>query len=292
MSTNQLLALFPTELRKAILSAVEDKSMKTEEIRCRIGQPVSVLGKGGLHLLSTAAVTPQQLDYLFERATSASFHAYEREIRNGFVFTSSGYRIGLCGACYYDGPSLAGIRDFTSVSIRIPHDVHGCANGVFPELVKAGFQSTIIFSPPGYGKTTLLRDLIRKLSTSGFRVAVADERGEISGINRRQIGFDLGPNTDVMTGGRKAETAIMLLRAMNPQILAFDEITDRADIDAIKQAAGCGAALLATAHALDRKTLQTRAIYRRLLNYGVFEKVVWIKMMNGKREYVVEELTT
>ena len=83
-----------------------------------------------------------------------------------------------------------------------------CANGVFPELVKAGFQSTIIFSPPGYGKTTLLRDLIRKLSTSGFRVAVADERGEISGINRRQIGFDLGPNTDVMTGGRKAETAI------------------------------------------------------------------------------------
>lgn len=292
MSTDHLLALFPPELRKAVLTAVEDKSMKTEEIRCRIGHPVSALGKGGIYLLPTAAVTPQQLDYLFERATSASFHAYEREIRNGFVFTSSGYRIGLCGTCYYDGSSLAGIHDFTSVSIRIPHDVRGCAEGVFPELVKAGFRSTIIFSPPGYGKTTLLRDLIQKLSTSGFRVAVVDERGEISGINRRQIGFDLGPNTDVMTGGRKAETAIMLLRAMNPQILAFDEITDQADIDAIKQAAGCGAALLATAHALDRKTLQSRALYRRLLNCGVFEQVVWIKMMNGKREYVVEELTT
>lgn len=285
-----LLPLFPKELREILAAALNEDSKRTEEIRCRIGHPVAVLRSGRMEQLTTVNVTAAHLDYLIERATNASVHAYTEEIQNGYLFTSSGYRIGLCGTVYFSGQTIAGIRDITSVSIRIPHELRGCADGVYQKLVKNGFRSTWILSPPGCGKTTLLRELIRKLSESGLRIAVADERGEIAAINGRRAGFDLGSNTDVMTGGRKGECAMMLLRAMNPQVLAFDEITAKADLKAIKQAAGCGVELLATAHAADRTTLRSRSLYRKLLKDGIFEKAVWIQKSIRGREYIVEDL--
>ncbi len=285
-----LLSLFPREIRETLASALNDESKRTEEIRCRIGRPVTVLRNGRMEPLATENVTAAHLDYLFERVTNASVHAYAEEIQNGFLFTASGYRIGLCGTVYFSGQAIAGIRDITSVTVRIPRELRGCADEVYEKLVKNGFQSTLLLSPPGYGKTTLLRELIRKLSESGLRVAVADERGEIAAISCRRAGFDLGSNTDVMTGGRKGECAMMLLRAMNPQVLAFDEITANADLKAIKQAAGCGVELLATAHAADRTALRSRSLYRKLLKDGIFKKAVWIQMSNRGREYLVEDL--
>ena len=290
MLVEALLSLFPREMRETLASALNDESRRTEEIRCRIGRPVAVLKNGRMEPLETVNVTAAHLDYLFERATNASVHAYAEEIQNGFLFTASGYRIGLCGTVYFSGQAIAGIRDITSVTVRIPRELRGCADEVYEKLVKNGFQSTLLLSRPGYGKTTLLRELIRKLSASGLRVAVADERGEIAAISGRRAGFDLGSNTDVMTGGRKGECAMMLLRAMNPQVLAFDEITANADLKAIKQAAGCGVELLATAHAADRTTLRSRSLYRKLLKDGIFKKAVWIQMSNRGREYLVEDL--
>lgn len=289
MPNANLLQLFPKGMRDALASELRNDDNRIEEIRCRIGCPVSVLANGKVRLLSTENVAASHLDYLVERATCASIHAFAEEIQNGYLFTASGYRIGLCGTVYYSGQAIAGIRELTSVSVRIPHELCGCADDVYPKLLDNGFRSTLILSPPGYGKTTLLRELIRKLSLSGNRVSVADERGEIASISGRYPGFDLGPNTDVMTGGRKALSAMMLLRAMNPQILAFDEITDKSDLKAVIQAAGCGAALLSTAHAMDRETLQKRAIYRKLIKSGVFEKAVWIHISNGRRNYIVED---
>jgi len=283
---NELLNLFPKELRQAIAFTLEKKP---EEIRCRIGHPVSVLIGGKGQQISTINITAEHLDYLFERATNVSAHTFMEEIQNGYLFTASGYRIGLCGTVYYHGQSIAGIRDFTSVNVRIPHALPGCADDIYPQLTQNHFRSTLIFSPPGYGKTTLLRELIRKLSYSGYRLSVADERGEIASTASRQAFFDLGPNTDVMTGGRKGESAMMLLRAMNPQILAFDEITDLGDLEAIRQAAGCGTSLLATAHAFDRSSLDRRAVYHELRKTGIFEKAVWIQMHNERRNYFVED---
>lgn len=261
-----------------------------EELRFRIGWPCSILSGGASYQEEGPPVTAEELDRMVERAVKASFYAYQNELRRGFLHLSSGVRLGVCGVIYEQNGIAAGIRAASSVSIRIPREIPSCADEVFGSLSKDGFRSTLIISPPGYGKTTLLRSLIQRLSESGNRVAIADERGEIAAVSDRMFGFQLGPNTDVMSGGTKAETSMMLLRAMNPQILAFDEITSPTDIAMISQAAGCGVSLLATAHGLDRASMIKRALYRRLFEAGIFENLIRIQMVAGKRRYLVETI--
>lgn len=287
-----LLLLLPRELRSAVERVLKDETSRVEEIRCRIGQPVSVLRCGEMLRLPTERITQDHLDQLLERATSASVHAHAEEIQNGFLFTDSGYRIGLCGTVFHGRNGMVHIRELTSVNIRIPQAHPGCADKIFPHLIKDGFQSTLILSPPGYGKTTLLRELIRKLSLSGLRIAVADERGEIAAFGNSHPSFDLGPNADVMTGGKKADTAMMLLRAMNPQIMAFDEITCKEDLKAMMQVSGCGTELLATAHAADYSSLLRRSSYRKLLKAGIFQRAVWIQLLGQNRSYMIRELNS
>ena len=175
--------------------------------------------------------------------------------------------------------------------MRIPHAVPGCADVILPQLRKDGFCSTLILSPPGNGKTTLLRECVRRLSDLGTRISLMDERGEIAAVQNRAPQFDVGANTDVMTGGQKAACCMMLLRAMRPDVLAFDEISAPEDIEAIRIAAGCGVALLATAHAQSVAALRHRALYRALLDEHIFHRAVCITRSGGERVYTVEDLT-
>ena len=127
-------------------------------------------------------------------------HAAVQELGRGYFSAPGGVRVGVCGTCA--GPQ--GLRSFSSLSIRIPRAVVGCADPIWADVTKGGFSSLLILSPPGAGKTTLLRELVRRLSESGLRVCVADERGEIADAASGLPGFDIGPHTDVMTGVRKA----------------------------------------------------------------------------------------
>lgn len=280
----ELKSILPPELVDSVVSA---KIENPEELRLRCGQAVAVVTAEKTVPLSGQVVRPHHLDHLLERASGASMHVHGEALRQGYLHTASGCRIGFCGRLTEQGGAL---RDLTSANIRIPHAVIGCAKSVADEMFRKGVVSTLLVAPPGCGKTTLLRDLIRLLSESGLRVCVADERGELAGISNRQFGFDLGPNTDVMTGGSKAETAMRLLRAMNPQILAFDEITAPEDLDMIRQAAGCGVTLLATAHADCLDFMRRRPLYGELLESRIFSRAVWIRVEDGKRTYETDAL--
>lgn len=157
---------------------------------------------------------------------SFSVYAAEEQIRQGYLTIQGGHRIGICGEVILCDGKLQGIRKISSYNIRMAREVRGCAREIYPWLwEKERFLDTLIVSPPGLGKTTLLRDLVRLISDGTgihrpLTTSLADERGEvaacISGIPQN----DVGQNTDVMDGGSKTDTMIMLLRTMAPQVLS------------------------------------------------------------------------
>lgn len=198
--------------------------------------------------------------------------------------------MGLCGETVVREGGVRSIRRLSSLSVRIPRQHRGCAEEVYAGLLELGLPDTLLVSPPGAGKTTLLRELVRLISEGGRRVSLIDERAEIAGVWEGAPLFDVGPCTDVMTGAPKPEAAAMLIRAMTPQLLAMDEITTPADVEAARSASGCGVKLLATAHAGSLRELASRPVYRPLLEDRVFRAAVLIERRAGRRRYKLEEL--
>lgn len=286
-------ALLPPDIRAAALALPAEERVRAEELRLRGGQaPALALPEGERPYMPGRTVAPRDLDGLLETATRASAHTALSAVAAGFITVKGGCRVGLCGEAVLRDGQVAGLRRLSSVSVRIPRQARGCADGVWPALLAGGFRDTLLLSPPGAGKTTLLRELVRRLSDGGARVALADERGEVAGVWEGLPMLDVGVRTDIVTGAPKKQAAMMLLRAMTPDILAMDEITSPEDVDAVEAAAGCGVRLLATAHARSADELWRRPVYVRLLELGIFSRFVTISRKDGGRFYAVGEMTS
>lgn len=260
-----------------------------EEIRIRCAALPTVLLNGMEIPFGSIKAGADDVLYVLEKATKASLHTVQPEIARGFINCSSGIRIGLCGTGIINESSLNGLRDISSLSIRIPHEVHSCGFEIEEKLLRDN-DNLLVLSPPGGGKTTLLRECMRLLSNSGHRVCAADERGELAAVHRGVPQFDVGAHSDIMTGVSKAQAAMMLLRSMNPQVLIMDEISSPEDIPAVCAAAGCGVRLIASAHAGCVHDLTLRPVYRQLLDSGIFDLAVVIENDNGKRSFCCEAL--
>ncbi len=290
-SWENAMHLLPPMLRQRGQALPETTRETAEELRLRLGQPPRVLTeRGEIPFPDCPPVTARQLRDVLELATGASVHTAEHSIRQGFVTVCGGLRIGLCGTVVEEAAGSRGLRELSSMAIRLPRAVRGCGAAAFSQLWDLGFPSTLLLSPPGGGKTTLLREWIRCLSERGVRVGLADARGEVAGVWRGRAQYDLGPCTDVLTGGEKAAGSIQLLRTMNPQLVAMDEITAKADVEAAEQIANCGVTVLATAHGRDRESLSARPLYRRLLALELFRYAVVISGAGSRRQYAVVAL--
>ena len=296
----QAAMLLPMRYQRTALAVPDWQKALCEELRLRVGHPMTILLPEGEVFMEQemprTAVTQGDLEQLCDTVTGYSRYAACDTLALGYLTAKGGFRIGLCGTAVMQNGEITNMRDFSSAVIRISRERSGLADDLLPQLLEHGrFCSTLIYSPPGGGKTTLLRDLIALLSngtaqSKAFRVAVVDERGEIAVKYMGKPQMAVGCHTDVMDGCPKAQAIPILLRSSNPQIIAVDEITQREDLAAMACVANCGVSFLATIHAADREELLRKPLFAALMEMGVFERGIRIGCSEGNRQYEVEIL--
>lgn len=259
----ELLAILPANMRADVDKYGKDT---LQELRLRFGLPPELVSAQGSRWLAME-VTAQDLSFVIHTASRYSPWA-AATASQGYITAAGGHRIGLCGEAVIKEDKLSGVRTPTSLCIRVARDFTGIAAKAIS--LKG---NVLILGPPGSGKTTFLRDLIRQISDSANgSITVVDERGELF-----PAGFYTGRRTDVLTGCSKEQGLQMALRTMGPSCIAVDEITAEQDCQALMQCGWCGVRLLATAHAANLDDLRRRPIYRSLLESGLFDSVLVLR---------------
>lgn len=273
-----VLGLLPERIRRELEALPAD--IPAEEIRFRTGRPVQIVTAKG-DLLAGSALSPGEAKALLGRLCGHSVYAREEELRLGFITLEGGLRVGVCGRPEVRGGRIAGLTEVSSFNIRLMREAVGCAEGVMPLLTEGSRPlSCLIAAPPGGGKTTLLRDIARCFSngvgTPPRRVALADERGELAGCVGGEPSFEIGSRTDVMDLCPKAEAISMLVRSMSPELIVTDEIGGPEDAEAVAEAARCGVAVIASAHASSREEILRRGSLERAVGSGAFSRLIML----------------
>lgn len=295
MKEKHILNLFPGRIRERFFK-VSEYVNELQEIRLLAEQPVRIIRNGKEFFLDLSGemreiisgncwyIQAGELEQILNHVCNYSRYAYEEDIRQGFLTVPGGHRIGVAGQVIVgeDG-KIKTIKYIRCMNIRISHEVLGAADVLMPLLHRNGqLFNTLIIAPPGCGKTTILRDLIRQISdgskwAAGKQVGVVDERSEIAGSFMGMPENDMGIRTDILDACPKVEGMMMLIRSMAPQVIAVDEIGSYQDAEAIAQIQKCGCKVIATMHGTSMEDVRKRGIEQDL-----FERFAFLGKRDGK----------
>lgn len=302
--TNVQFEIFPfliPGIREVIQKININELNNLEEIRLRAGKPLMVFykkndwfvtGNGRLTRSLSEAYLVEQREIIktLELMSENSIYAYQDEIKSGYITLRGGHRIGLSGKVVLQEGKIRNIKDFNGLNIRIAKEVRGCAKNIIKYIIKnsSDIYNTLIVGPPQCGKTTILRDLSRMLSSgeqeydfNGMKVGIVDERSEIAACCKGVPQNDVGYRTDVMDGCPKVLGMEMLLRSMSPGIIITDEIGTHGDKDAVLKVLNSGIKIIASAHGYNITELKMREELLSLIKSAAFERYIVLSSRNG-----------
>lgn len=240
-----------------------------QEIRIRLDQPVMLSLPSGCRQLGDFVCNRQQLQDCFLRFCQQAVYAHEWELSQGFLAVPGGIRVGVAGRAILESGRVRGMRDVTSLCVRLPRRVTGCGALLADYVTAQGYlANTLVVGPPSSGKTTLLRDLAAQLSRR-YRVTVVDERGELSGLSTL-------PGCEVLVGYPKSTGVRQAVRCLAPEVVLFDELGTAEEVAAVADCAHAGVTVVTTLHGRNPTELSCQPLVRSLLRRRVFARWVFL----------------
>lgn len=283
-------ALLPISKRllPALWALPEHTKQTAQEVRMRVNRPLSLfngvqsffVSANGLSHIPEEGITvfAEDMEDTFRSLCSSSVYSHQHEIKNGYITIRGGHRVGICGTAVVDSGHISTLRDISSFNIRIARQVEGAADQLLDSLDSGILRGVLLAGAPSTGKTTLLRDLARQLSSGRNypprKVAVIDERGEIGGTYQGQAQNDLGNCCDVLDGYPKSQGILQAIRALSPEVILCDELGGDQDTAAVEEVVNAGVAMVVSVHAASPGELLRRRRIRSLLETGAFRTVV------------------
>ena len=255
------------------------------EIRIRLNKEVMVY-ENNKEIILCVISTTDDITEILKNVSNNSIYAIDGDIKEGFVTTKGGNRIGICGEVKVSDNKIIGVSNISSMNIRIARQILGVSCKVMKYIVKNGcIKNTLIVSPPGKGKTTLLRDIARNLSDgskdfSGVNVGIVDERNEIASVYQGESLLNVGKRTDVLTGINKAKGIEMMIRSMGLNVIITDEIYTKEDCEAIKKAVSSGISCIFSMHGEDLDDILMNDQIADLIEGGIFKNVIILSSTN------------
>jgi len=259
-------------------------------IRLRKNKDVYINYKGELIKLIESNVTENEIEETFLKLCSYSVYAYSDSIKKGYITTDYGLRVGIAGEYVYENNEISCVKNISSLIIRIPHEVENSSQKL-RFLFDKEDVSIFVISPPGLGKTTIIRDLTKFLSNKEKNLVVIDEKYEIYEKNNK---FNLGGCTDVLSGIKKKDGLEIAIKNLKPDYVVLDEISSEVECDKVFNAIYCGINVVTTTHAKNYEEFKNKPLFKRFIknksfNYYIFlgEKIGEIKeIINKNGQYV------
>lgn len=284
----ELYKYFPTNIYNLLkVSTTQNPQIKNElqEIRIRCNRPI-ILKLRNYEALIEYEINQTEILQTVERLCNNSIYAYKNQMCEGFITIKGGHRIGITGTAVIENGKIINIKYISSLNFRIAREIINCSNPILGQVIDKKnntINNTLIVSPPGKGKTTILRDLIRNISNGvpalnfrGKTCGVVDERGEIAAMYQGIPQNNIGIRTDVIENISKAKGMKMLIRSMAPEVIACDEIGSKEDIEAIKEAMISGVKGIFTIHGKNFEDLKSNKYIKELIDNKQIEKIIYI----------------
>ena len=285
---SELLSYFPNNVGNLIRNTINKNERildELQEIRIRCDRPI-ILKLRNFEIVIEYKVNESEILSILERLCNNSIYAYKNQICEGFITVKGGHRVGITGTAVIDNGKIINIKYITSLNFRIAREVKGCSLKILDKILDVKnneVNNTLIVSPPGKGKTTMLRDIIRNISNGipninfrGKTCGVVDERGEIAAMYHGVPQNDIGIRTDVIENVSKAKGMKMLIRSMAPEVIACDEVGSKEDIEAIKEATISGVKGIFTMHGKNLEEIKLNKDINELIENKQIERIIFI----------------